>query len=445
MNPSSLRVILAAVVAVDLLMFHSFLGDARADALAAGVPLDAFSEFLSRPVVTAAIVLVGIAAVVGFGRRSGRLWQGLLALAALTLLSTAHTQLFGSPWRHLFFSGLCLTGWLLGLAFARFQGPPMQESYACTGSIALLGAAYLNSGISKLVYGGLTWISGLPVQSAIVAQSGLVSDGIASAYAFWVATMPAVAGVFSTATVIFELAGPLMLVGRKTRLCVALGLFGMHANIYVLTSHILYWESMVLLLSFGLSSHPAYSESASDTTVALRAYDRRFTAAVLLLAVCAVFAIGHQARRFHGDRGKAPAERGVEPVDRLRDQSGESAEPPLPPATVAVLRRIGPFAVGEQLAETWSIDSLDLSDDGFTITLSGEPGRARFDLTCSSRGSSPFDVGAAHVLYSRHVDFRDLEAVGRAVQEEFRTATKGQDVCDQLRSWRTAAQEGLPG
>jgi hypothetical protein len=41
------------------------------------------------------------------------------------------------------------------------------------------------------------------------------------------------------------------------------------------------------------------------------------------------------------------------------------------------------------------------------------------------------------------VDFRDLEAAGRALQEQFRKATEGHDVCERLLSWRTAVEAEL--
>src|SRR4029450_6099426 len=124
---------------------------------------------------------------------------------------------FGSPWRHLFFSGLCLLGWLLGLVVSRQQGAPTDESWARAGSVALLGAAYLNSGISKIVFGGFKWISGLPVQVAIIGQDGMVPDGVVGWYRSWAVSTPEVACAFSVGTLAFELSGPLMLVGPRTR------------------------------------------------------------------------------------------------------------------------------------------------------------------------------------------------------------------------------------
>ncbi len=420
-----IRIVLTAIVAVDLLSFYFFLGEARAAALTTALSIGSFSEVLSRPVVRGTVIVIGLAGVLAFGRRAGRLWEGLLALGALVLLSTAHTILFGSPWRHLFFGGACLTGWLIGLAARRQQGAPADESWARIGSTALLGATYFNAGISKVVYGGLTWISGLPVQYAVVAQSGMVTGDLAAPYRSWVVATPVAASILSVATVALELAGPLMLVDRRARLCVALGLVGMHANIYFLTTHILYWEAMVLLLAVGLSPDPALPERPPRTTGFL-ADDRRYRAAVAALAVGASFAIVHQAVRF---------------ARRATQETMPRAATPAP--TVAVLRQVGPFAVGQIVAQAWSIESLQLRENGLLLTLAGEPGRARFELTCSSSPSSPFDVGDAHVLYWQDMEFRKLEAAGRAIQDELRNATQGHGVCEQLRSWRTAAETPL--
>src|SRR2546429_612054 len=84
------------------------------------------------------------AGALAFARGAGRLVAGLVPFIALMLLSSVHARLFGSPWRHLYYSGLCLFGWLMGLMVSRVGGRPSDESYARIGSLALLGAAYLN-------------------------------------------------------------------------------------------------------------------------------------------------------------------------------------------------------------------------------------------------------------------------------------------------------------
>lgn len=423
-----LRATLALVVVADLLSFYLFLTDARADALAHGVALTALNDLGSRSPVKELIVLIGGVAAVRFAGRAGRLGAGVVALAALTVLSTVHGQLYGSPWRHLFFSGLCLSGWLLGLAVSRRQGAPGDESYARVGSIALLGAAYFNSGISKLVYGGFDWISGFPIQTIVVGQDGLVVDGILSAYRIWAATTPAVAALFSIATLVFELGGPLMILGPRVRRCIALGLFGMHANIYLLTD-ILYWESMVFLAVFGLLGDEPTAERAPERAASIGAHDRLFAGAAALLALCAILAIAHQARRHAQAYGGVPEVIAAAPVVL-----------PTPSLT-----RVGPFTVGQLLTEQWAVESLYLSDAGFVVALAGRPGGARFELTCSTSDlRSPFDLGAAHIFYSSDLDFPDLEAPGRALQEQVRNAAGGQDVCDQIASWRSAADGAQP-
>jgi hypothetical protein len=429
---SFLRMVLAVVVVVDLVSFLFFLGEARSIGMANG-SLNAFNDLVSRTTVRGAVVLIGVAGALAFGRRPGRLWEGLVALGSLALLSTAHAQLFGSPWRHLFFSGLCLSGWLLGLAVSRRRGAPTDESYARIGGIALLAAAYLNAGISKLVYGGVDWLSGLPIQATIVAQDGLVADSIVSPYRSWVVATPAAACLFSVATLGFELAAPLMLVGRRTRLCVALGLFAMHANIYVLTP-ILYWESMVLLLVFGLSPDPPNSETIGVATM-VRSDDHAFTAGAALLAMCAFLAVGHQARRY----AQLEAERA--PVARPPASSVPPTAGAMPTPTTPRLREVGPFAVGQTLADGWAVDALDLSNSGFVVTLSGRPGRAAFEVTCAaSQYRSPFDLGALHVFYSSDLAFRDLEPAGWAVQQEVRQGATGGDICERVATWRMSSQ-----
>jgi hypothetical protein len=414
-----LRYGLAALVVADLVSLFIFIPDARAGALADGVALNQFGDLLSGTAIRALLVLIGTAAAVGFASRPGRLWEGVVSLVALILLNTAQAQLFGSPWRHLFYSGLCLSGWLLGLAVGRSRGAPTDESYARVGSIALLAAAYLNAGLSKVVYGGLDWTSGAEIQAVVIGQDGLVADGLLSLYRAWVVTTPAAASLFSLATVAFELAAPLMLVGRRTRLCVSLGLFAMHANIYVLTG-ILYWESMVVLLMFGLSADEPSTAAVPDSAAARTSTRGAFAAGVAFLSSCAVVAIGHQAWRYAhrggGAVGGVPSA-AAEPTPRLAD-------------------RIGPFVVGQSLLDGWRVELLRVDQQGLVAWLSGTPGRAAFEISCApSEHRSPFDLGALHIFYSSELPLPDLQAVGSAVQEQIRRAAEGGDVCGMLAAW----------
>lgn len=429
---SCLRTVLTIVVLTDLVWLFFLLDEAHQIGLANGA-LNSFNDLVSRTWIRGAIALVGVLGALAFRRGPGRLWEGVAALAALTVLNTAHAQLFGSPWRHLFFSGLCLSGWLLGLGVSRRQGAPGDESYARTGSLALLSAAYFNAGISKFVYGGIDWLSGVPIQATIVAQDGLVRDSVLSSYRAWVVYTPWAASFFSFATVAFELGAPLMLVGRRTRACVALGLFAMHANIFGLTA-ILYAESMVLLLAFGLLPEP--TRQAIDPTAPSRSGGRLFTVAAGVLGVCAVLAVWHQARRYAQSQAGEPSARSVPSAPPTVTEM-----PLLPTATAVRLHAVGPLAVGQRVADGWTVAALDLSDGGVVATLSGPRGQVALELTCAATPyRSPFDLGPAHIFYSGALAFDDLRPAGAAVQRIVQHASAGGNVCAKLAEWRMAAR-----
>jgi hypothetical protein len=421
-----LRIVIAAVAALDLLSLVLFVRDARAGAAPGG-----FAGLLSQTPIAVAIAAVGVAAAISFARGPGRIASGAMTLVALALLSSVHAQLFGSPWRHLYYSGLCLAGWIAGLVVARRRGGPADESYARTGALALLGAAYLNAGVSKLVFGAADWATNLPIQSAIIGQDGLVPRGILGAYRLLVVQTPTLAAAFSLLTVAFELAGPLMLVGRRTRWLVAGGLFAMHVNILLLTGEILYWEAMLLLAVFAIV--PDDEEVATAPATGARLRRTPFAVAVVLLLAASALGIRHQAVRFH-QRYHQTAEAAPPPPPR------PAPPPSAPPATSPPpLRQIGPFVVGATLADDWSIDRLTIGERGFVIALRGSAGTARFEVTCTaSEHRSPFDLGAAHIFYSQDVAFDSLEGAGTALREAVRSAAGDVQVCDAIAAWRAA-------
>ena len=426
--PFLLRTVLVLIVLTDLVWLFFLLDEARQIGVANGA-LNPFDDLVSRTAVRGVVVLLGVMGILAFARRPGRIWAGALALVALVLLNSAHAQLFGSPWRHLFFSGLCLTGWLLGLAVSRHRGNPTDESYACMVSLALLAAAYLNAGISKLVYGGVDWLFGLPIQATIVAQDGLVPDSVLTPYRAWVVATPWAAGAFSLATLGFELGAPLMLLGRWTRAGIALGLVSMHASIFALTG-ILYAEPMVLLLAFGLFTSPARDVAAEH-----RSTDRFFTLSVGVLTVCAVLAVAHQARRYARSESAQPSGPGPPTA------AASSTETPLPPSPTATpLREIGPLAVGQSLADGWNLDALELRHAGVVATVSGQRGRIEFEVTCApSPYRSPFDIGELHIFYSTEVAREEFLPVGSALQKIVQRAAAGGDPCERFAGWRAAS------
>jgi hypothetical protein len=259
--------------------------------------------------------------------------------------------------------------------------------------------------------------------------------------------------LFSSATLLLELAAPLMIVGGAINIPVALGLLAMHLNILVLT-HILYWQAMVFLVLFGLLPREPTPAVASGRPVLLL-QRRPFVVGSALLIVCAMISIEHQSRRFTlwhdagAVRKSSPAAvEAAPPVVAARpDLSNEAfrmaGDRHRGPATP--LQQVGPFTVGQTLTAGWRLDALELTDDGFVAMVLGEAGRVRFEVTCSpSQHRSPFDLDAAHIFYSPSVEFQDLEAVGWALRERLREVGEEQVLCDRLEEWVTAARVGRP-
>lgn len=422
LRPAPLRWTVALIAVADLAWFPAILDEARATATAT----DAFTwltDLLSRPLPRLLLIGLGAGAALRFARRPGRLWAGLILLVVLGLLNTVQAQLYGSPWRHLYYGGLCLGGWLLGLGYARRRGAPGDEWYARAGALALLSAAYFNAGLSKLVYAGPQWLLGLPIQAVVVAQDGLAGGGLLGAYRVVVVETPALAAVLASLTVLLELAGPLMLVGPRLRAVVALGLVGMHANIFLMT-HIPYWEAVVFLLAFGFSADPP---PAAAPVPVPSGSGRRAALAAALLAAVAVAGVVHQSRRYHERQAARPP------------AGGEPAPPAVQPPERR-LRVIGPFRVGQSPAADWAIVGLEPSDTGFIVRLEGGRGAAAFEVTCAeSPHRSPFDLDGVHVFYSSALPFEALEEAGVAVRDAVRAAAGG-DPCARIGEWRAPAE-----
>ena len=95
--------------------------------------------------------------------------------------------------------------------------------------------------------------------------------------------------------------------------------------------------------------------------------------------------------------------------------------------TVAALRQVwtsSPSAA--TVAREWSIESLDLAENGLLLTLAGEPGRARFELTCSSSPSSVLSTSATPTssIIGRTWSFRSWRRPGGRSREALRNATE---------------------
>jgi hypothetical protein len=401
-----LRYLLATVVGLDLVALAFFVLEARERAGEAATGVVALASATPVPFVIAAI---GLAGAVLFARRSGQLTGAAVALVALAVLSHVHAALFGSPWRHLYFSGACLLGWLAGIVFARVRGAPEDERYARVGAIAVLGAAYFSSGLSKLVYGGLAWANGLTLRHAIITQDGLLGAGWLPSLRLEIVESPVIGAILGTLTIAFELGGAAFLVGPRVRTVIALGIVGMHTSILVLTG-ILYAESMVLLLAFGL---PFVKDDPARDIAPLPSRAAWWTS----LALFAVAALGV-----------------------AREAAATVGEPSGGPDAISV-DVVGPFRVGETLAG-WTLSRAEVSGETITLSFERRGTSAVFDLTCHEIGhTSPFDDGEAHVLYRQASLARDEVApLGNAIREASRGAGSGRDACAAWADWRASAR-----
>ncbi len=276
-EPAALRRVLAVLVGLDTLSLFWFVGSAAQHATGT-TPL---AVALAQPLVRGVLVGVGALATVRFAGAPGRWRAAGVALLMLGVLTSLHADLAGGPARNLYFSGVCLLGWLCGLAWGRGD-----ESFARTGAIALLGAAYFSAGVSKLAYSGLPWLSGVQIQAIILSQDGLAPDGVVAPLRAWVATSPGVVQALAMLTVGFELAGPLMLLGVRVRQTVALGLIAMHLCVLLLGG-ITYLGSMVLLVAAGLQSDPRQTSDAAS-------HAWRFIGLALVLALLTGLAVQRQ-------------------------------------------------------------------------------------------------------------------------------------------------------
>lgn len=268
------RVVLAAVVAVDV------------------VELAAQAGGEGHAVPGIAIALVAAAFLAAFARGRSPLATGLAALAALAVLeSVAAAFSFGHQRVH-FASGATLAGWLVGLAFARAatqaesgdHGAVVErgDAFAEAGAIAGLAATYVDSGLSKLLNGGLAWADASSVQTAILTQHAVDDSSPLGRYSAFVVEHRGAAFALASATLVLELGAFLMIVGPRIRAAWAVLLVGFHVNVSLVTQTIFYVQACVLLLAFAfpLDRAPPPVVAPGRSRLAVRATARWVVVAV---------------------------------------------------------------------------------------------------------------------------------------------------------------------
>ncbi len=180
---------------------------------------------------------------------------GLWALAWAALLSEWQTQIFGSPSRNAFFPGAAVAGWVLGELWAHAVADerdttPHRVTRERLGEVGVLGciaAAYVGSGLSKLLASGAGWADGAQIRALVLWQQPVADWAWIEAYRSLVLQEPAVAVAASVATLVIETGALVLLLGPRARLAWTVAILGLHINIIVLCT-MPYLEPMALLL-----------------------------------------------------------------------------------------------------------------------------------------------------------------------------------------------------
>lgn len=262
------RLVLACVVALDTVTL-AFL--AHVDGATRGGALGV----LTSTACVAVLALAGLVALVAFARERRTLTAGVVALASAAALESLAASVSSGHQRAFFAGGASLAGWLFGLAFARRAGAGGEEggTLAEAGAIAGLAATYVDSGLSKLLGGGLAWTAG-GVETAILTNHPVDDTSFLAGYARFLVDHPAAAQALAVMTLVAELGAFALVLGPRIRLAWALLLVGFHVNVHLVAPNILYLQACVLLVAFawpwGRSPAPALPpRSTRGATLAL--------------------------------------------------------------------------------------------------------------------------------------------------------------------------------
>lgn len=376
------RLWLAVALGFDAMQYGFGIGFVAQVASERGSALPAFLGPLAGPWHWLLVLAVWAGCLV-FARGRSTLRAGAVMLGAMALLSYVHAAQFGSPWRHLFHSGGCVLGWMAGAAWARRSGAQASEAEAAAswGALGVLGAAYTSAGVSKFLFGGQAWASGLTLQAALLGQMGDAANGWRGALRAWCLAQPLAVQALTWGTLVWELAGLGLLGPAWLRRVVGVGLAAMHLTIFALTE-IGYPTSMFLLLTLGWRG-----ASAAALPVALGSIPpstRWATGALLALATAGGMAWQRQRYMDHAAEGEG--------------QPQASRPPSLDGAA-----QVGPFAVGQRLHD-WELAGFAARERALGLRLRRGDQQAMLWLHCGpgqptlgdghARGDWPLDAGS---------------------------------------------------
>jgi hypothetical protein len=250
-----------------------------------------------------AVVVVAFVGFVLFASRRATLLGGIVAVAALAVLSESQAAFVGSPMRAYYFSGALTLGWTFGVAFARGLSSlgrrvDGEERFGEIGSVATLAATYAGAASSKLLLGGSEWIDGNHLRAIIASQHAIGDHTILGRYAALVVDHGRVALLLGALAVVVQLGAVALLATPRIRAAWSVLLLAFHLNVWLLAG-ILYAQATVLVALFGFrvfaprSDDDAWPEPRDRKRTLVAAV----SAAVVLAAVGSLAPVGRYTAR----------------------------------------------------------------------------------------------------------------------------------------------------
>ncbi len=379
-----------------------------------------------RPAPVAVVALVGVLAVVQFGRGRRPGTFGAIALISLAWLTEAHAALVGGPMRSFFTSGAMLLGWIFGLVCARstLRDEPhtgarrsaLESSLAEAGAAGALAATYVGAGLSKVLHAGPAWVESDGLRLVVLGQHPVNDASVLGAYARAVASHAGLASALALATIVIQLGAAAYPFSVRLRATVGTALLAFHLSAWALL-HLLYVEATVLLVLFSYpwprliarrSGHaPAADPEAHEPALRLR-WRRLVWPGAMIVTTAALVCLPPVQRytsQHHREGVGGAADRA-----RLRPYAGDLR---------ALLGGLGP---GDALGPC-TVAAIGLGEDGaanIDVLLGAEP----FTLLVARRGRIPHPAPVASDQYELYwagvgpgrVADRDIQAALAALR-----------------------------
>lgn len=440
-----LRAGLALVSAFDacLLGAHVMAGHPDGRSIT-GAGARIFLQLCGRPVLVVPLVLLILAPLVLFARRRRSLLSGAIALAGLTILSTALTLLQGHASRNFYTCGAALFGWLCGELAARGAGGERRsariDAWAEAGAAGAFAATYFAAGVSKMMARGLVWAEAASLQSLVLSQHSITDASWLGAYAGAIAHSRTLAMTLTVATLVVELGALAYFVGSRCRLLWGALFIAFHLNVFLLTG-IPYLENVLLagLLSFPwpllrrrapLAVHAHADEPAATWRVMAA------PAGLLLVAAIGVGFIPGRLRPV-GDPYAGPG-----PATSARPAGSASRG-----AAVPTSSELGPLQVGSSLVDGWSVRRIEPRPRAARVELGRGTKRVVLVLSLDkpTHREGPFSKGGVDVSYrSTPVAVHAFRPAARALVARLEAAASKATLREALEQWLRQARPPGP-